>query len=381
MTDPRARAVAAAGAVFLVALGLRVFLITLPGPTYDLESWRGVISALRQGHGLYGATHYNYSPLWALVLVGVDALSGILRVPFPLLIRLVLLGVDAGIMVLVRELALRRGRSSSEASLVAVLFFANPVSVIASSYLYTFDNVSIAFLMLALLAMAHPEPRKGPAAAWLSLSLLAKHVTWFHPLLFARRDRDGKRSWPVALAPYAVFALSFVPFLGQWPGIREQVIRYRGLGEAYGTEPLRFISWLPSETTTILFGVAGLAAIFLLSRIEVDRACLLLFLVVLIFTPGICAYYFAWPIALGALFPSVGFFVYTLVVTGFFLKSPDVLGLDWPHLPGWWGCFWATVFWLLWEIRSRARASGSGLRAPRTAAGRRDQDAQEGGRL
>jgi len=362
VTDLKARAPVAAGAVFLAALGLRVLFIALPAPTYDLESWQGVISALREGHGLYGGTHYNYSPLWALVLVGIDSLSRILRVPFPLLIRLVLLGVDIGITALVRELALRRGRNSSRASLLAVLFFANPVSVIASSHLYAFDNVSIAFLLLALLAMAHPEPRKGSAAGWLSLSLLAKHVTWFHPLLFARRNRDGKRSWPVALVPYAVFAASFVPFWTQWAGIRAHVFGYRGLDEVYGTEPLRFVPWLPGESTTILFGVAGLVAVFFLSRVEIGRACLLLFLVVLIFTPGICAYYFAWPIALGALFPSIGFAVYTLVITGFFLKSPDVLALDWPHLPGWWGCFWATVFWLLWEIRSR-----SGARESRTA--------------
>lgn len=356
--------IAAAGAGCLAAFLLRAAFLGGRGKTYDLESWRIVISVLRQGKDLYLETsRYNYSPLWAGVLYGLDGLSRILGISLSLLLFLFLLVVDLGTAALVREMALRKGKTRLQAFFLALLFFANPVSVIVSSRLYTFDNLSIAFLLLALVSLSRSCARSVAVAGWLSLSLLAKHVTWFHPLLFARRRREPRLSWPAALSPYALFLLSFAPFWKQWPGIRGHVFGYRGLDESYGTHALRFVSWLPRETTTIVFVLAALAGVFF-ARVEVDRACLLLFLVILIFTPGICPYYFVWPVALGALFPSAGYLVYTVVITAFFLKSPDVLGLDWPHLPGWWGCWWATVFWLLWEIRSLARRSSPSLASP-----------------
>ena len=344
--------IAAAGVGCVAAFSLRAAFLVGRGETYDLESWRIVIAILRQGKGLYLETQrYNYSPLWAGVLYGLDGLSGISRMSLPLLLSLVFLVVDLATAALVRAIARRRGESELQAFFMALLFFANPVSVIVSSRLFAFANLSIAFLLLALVSRSRSAARPAAAAGWLSLSLLAKHVTWFHPLLFARRRGEPRLSWPAALSPYVLFALSFVPFRKQWLGIWQNVFRYRGLSEPYGTEALRFVSWLPRETATIVFVLAALAGVFFLARVELERACLLLFLVLLIFTPGICPYYFVWPVALGALFPSAGYLVYTLVITAFFLNSPDVLGLDWPHLPGWGGCWWATVFWLLWEIR------------------------------
>ena len=95
-----------------------------------------------------------------------------------------------------------------------------------------------------------------------------------------------------------------------------------------------------------------LAAVWMLRRVELVRAALLLFLVQLIVMPGVWAYYFVWPVALGAIFPSVGYLVYTLTVAAFFFKSPDVVGLDWPRLPGWWGCWWATCSGSSREVRA-----------------------------
>jgi len=358
---------AAAGVGCLAALGIRAAFLAGQGQTYDLGSWRIVISLLRRGKDFYIETsRYNYSPLWAGVLYLLDGLSGVLKVSLPLLLSLFFLAVDLATAALVRALALRRGKSELQAVFLALLFFANPVSVIVSSRLFTFDNLSIAFLLLALLSRHRTGARPAATAGWLSLSVVAKHVTWFHPLLFARRRGEPRLPWPAALAPYALFLLSFAPFWRKRAGIRQHVFGYRGLAEPYGTEVLRFVSWLPRQTTTIVFVAAALTAVYLLARVELDRACLLLFLVLLIFTPGICPYYFIWPVAIGALFPSAGSFVYTLVITAFFLNSPDVLELESPHLPGWSGCWWATVFWLLWEIRA-IRSAGTAA-AARTSA-------------
>ena len=363
---PRA-GMAVAGAGFVAALAVRAAFLAGQAGTYDLVSWRIAISLLRSGRDLYLETsRYNYSPLWAGVLYLLDGLSGVLKLSLPLLLSLFLLGVDIATAALVRTLALRRGKSELAAFFLALLFFANPVSVIVSSRLYTFDNLSIAFLLLALLFRRSSGARPAATAGWLSLSLIAKHITWFHPLLFARRRGSPRLSWRAALAPYALFLISFAPFWRQWAGIREHVFGYRGLSEPYGIDALRFVSWLPRQTTTIVFVLAALAAVYFLAKVELDRACLLLFLVLLIFTPGICPYYFVWPVALGALFPSAGYFVYTVVITAFFVNSPDVLKIELPHLPGWSGCWFATVFWLLWEIRG-LRSAGRAAAARSSA--------------
>ena len=85
----------------------------------------------------------------------------------------------------------------------------------------------------------------------------------------------------------------------------------------------------------------------------------MLFLVMLLFAPGICEYYFVWPIALGALFGGAGYLVYTVVVASFFLGSPDGLGLPLSHLPGWHGVWFAVLLWLLWEARRLSRQPGA----------------------
>ncbi|HWZ86731.1 MAG TPA: hypothetical protein VN032_11045, partial [Thermoanaerobaculia bacterium] len=46
-----------------------------------------------------------------------------------------------------------------------------------------------------------------------------------------------------------------------------------------------------------------------------------------------------------------GYAVYTVVVTAFFLGSPDGLNLPLTHLPGWHGIWWSVLFWLAWEMR------------------------------
>ncbi len=108
------------------------------------------------------------------------------------------------------------------------------------------------------------------------------------------------------------------------------------------------------------------AAWLRLREVEFARASLRLFLVVLLFVPGIAVYYFVWPIALGALYPSAGYAVYTAIVTLFLIHSPDALGVELSHLPGWSGPWWALAFWLLWEIRFDSASAGraSSARAP-----------------
>lgn len=349
----RTRAVLAAG--FLAAAAVRIgFLASLP-PNWDTDAYAEVVSTLDSGGTLYRDTpRYNYSPLWSLVLRVLARIAGVGDLPLDRTVGGVLLLVDSATAWLVFRVARDvLERSPASAAGAALLFFANPVSVFVTGFHAQFDGIAIAFLLAAIWLEGRRHARPFAAAGSLAASLLAKHVTAFHPLVFIR-PRGSVRGLPLAaaLAPYAVFILSFLPYWGVRSEVADRVFAYRSLAEDYGTSMLRKLPGVPHWAPTAVFVAGALLAALAFRRLGPARASLLLFLVILALAPGMAEYYFVWPIALGSLFGGAGYAVYTIVVSAFFLGSPDGLGLALTHLPGWHGIWWGTVFWLMWELRS-----------------------------
>lgn len=356
MTPGRGRLGLAAGYAAAAILRLAL-LFSYPGG-YDTESY-GIVAEIEARHGnVYAETRrYNYSPVWGRLLLTFDRVGratglGLLRT-----VGLFLLLVDAATALVVASLASKVTRGGSGAA-AGLLFFANPVSVLISSWHLQFDALAILFLLFAVRSEKPDRGGRGAVAAWLAASLLAKHVTWFHPLLFWRR----LRGW--TLAPYAVFLASFLPYAASWREIRDHVFRYRSLSGNYGIEGLLLVRGVPEWAPAAIFGVAVVAAVWFLApgrdpdRQEeqaLARASLRLFLVLLVFLPGFSRQYCVWPIALGSLFPGVGLCVYTIVAAGFLARGffPFDGAPSW--LPGWYGPWWAAVLWLLLELRSSRR--------------------------
>lgn len=365
-TGRRDLAVLAGG--FLAALLLRLAFAALQRENYDLRSFEIVAGIVRWGGDVYRETsRYNYAPVWAYLLWGLATAGQFFGLPLARAVTGALTAVDAASAFLIYRILRNREASARRAAFGSLLFFANPISVFVSSYHGMFDNVSILFLLVAAESMTGRPARPGRAVFAAAASILIKHVTWFHPLLLARR-RPPRPPAVAILAPYAIFFASLLPFWASRGRIRAQVFGYQSLGEPYGTEALRFLPGMPPWGTAALCALAALFAVFWIRRLELEfeRGCLLLFLVLLIFVPGIAPYYFVWPIAFGALFPGAGYAVYTVIVSLFLVHSPDAIGLEVPHLPGWSGPWWALVFWLLWELRGeqrrRAAAAISGTR-------------------
>ena len=117
---------------------------------------------------------------------------------------------------------------------------------------------------------------------------------------------------------------------------------------------------------TLLFAGAALAAVIWSRRLELPRASLLLFLVMLVFLPGFQEQYCLWPIAPGSLYPSAGFFVYVALASGFVVRATLARAATDSWLPGWYAPWWGALFWLLWEARALTHARPAALR-PRTS--------------
>jgi hypothetical protein len=327
---------------------------------WDLDAYREVVRILESGGELYRDTpRYNYSPAWAIVLRGFAFASRAASVPLETAVGTLLLLADVLTAWLVFRFARDvLGRPDTAAAGVALLFFANPVSVFATGFHLQFDNLAVLFLLVAIWSLSRTPARPGRnvgTVVFLSASLLFKHVTYFHPLLFVRTRRRPGLPVLAGLVPYAVFFASFLPYLGSPGWVYERVFAYRSLAETYGASTFLEIPGVPRWAPTALFLAAAGFGIIAFRRLDVGRASLLLFLLLLVFLPGVAQYYFVWPIALGALYGGAGYAVYTLCVSLFFLGSPDGLALPLPHLPGWHGVWWSAVLWLLLEGKALAK--------------------------
>ena len=337
----------------LAALVIRVVFFASLQQNWDSRWYAAVVAQLERGEDLFhGPTFYSYSPLWALLLRGLNYLAMPPGVPLYRAVGLVLLLTDLCTAFVVYAIARQVVKQTPAlAAGAALLFFLNPVSVLATGHHNQFENVAILFLLVAVFYASEQPLRSLPVLAAMSLSLLVKHVTWFHPLLFIRSKRRDGVSPVVGLVPYFIFALSFLPYWSTRKQMLRNVLGYKSMSETYGTALLLELRVVPDWVPRALFFLAAAVGVLAFRRLEVGRACLLLFLVLLLFLPGIAEYYLIWPIALGAVYRGAGFFVYTVVVSAFFLGSPDGLAVPFEHFPGWHGVWWATLFWLTWELK------------------------------
>jgi hypothetical protein len=350
---------------FLLVLALRLSIAFGFRGNYDSESFRIVGELALSGQNFYAATtRYNYSPVWALVLTGLWAVA---RPNFSLFV--LLLGVlqtiaDVASALLLLRIARRLGRSAEESRGTALLFFANPISVLVSSAHGQFDGLAILFLLAALLtALDGVERRAGRVVAFLSVSLLVKHVTVFHPLLLWRRVRRPGLSDAAVAVPYVVLGLSFLPFAGAWRAIWQNVALYGSKG-AYPGAILAMVDAPRYRTPVflVLFAAAVVWAIREGRDAELPRAALLLWLAMLTFMPSYGIQYLVWPIAVGCLYPSLGLGLYTLA--GALYHSSWSLQLDWPLRVSALGTWVAGLLWLVTET---ARLRAGRLRAERPA--------------
>ena len=360
--------------LFGLVLVLRVAVAARFRGNFDTQSFLIAVQSVVSGENVYAATdRYNYSPLWAFVATGIWELSKPNPGTFVLLLGLLQIAADvASTFLLVGIGRLRLGLSDDESRRRAMLFFTNPISVLISCSHGQFDGLSILFLLGAifLAAPAASGRRRVGASALLALSLLVKHITIFHPLLFSkRRDRDTSSNGlpdALVLAPYLVFAAAFVPYAGALGKIVDNVLLYGGRLSSVALERAGGVQGLVelAPRRPALFSLLLLAAVawaFWETRgWELSRASLVLFLTLLSFSPSHGVQYAVWPIALGSLYPSAAYGVFTLAGALYHSSAPESVGIPWPVRATPLGMWLAAVFWLVSEtVRGRRALRGN----------------------
>jgi hypothetical protein len=356
--------------LFVLILVLRVAICAQPLVMYDAFSYAIVGQAVSSGHDVYAATtRYNYTPLWSRVLGALWSVAQGEMMRFVLFVGLLLNAADAATSLLLLRIARRPGLVGGfvgDPRRLALLFLSNPVSVLVTCTLRQFDGLAILFLLAGLLAARETPNGRWLASLSLGASLLVKHVTALHPLVFVRRRRNGI---PDALAalPYALFALSFLPHLASMRAIRDNVLLYgTGLTGARGQRPGGLQTFVAAGAGNryaffaLFLGFAG-AALWLGRRLPLPRACLLLSLAALVGAPGFAAQYLVWPVALGSLYPSAGYALAATLGAAFMVSEAGLapLPLAIPASAAWLGA----LVWLALELRAalEARRYGDGV--------------------
>ncbi|MET0621226.1 MAG: hypothetical protein ABW056_13150 [Thermoanaerobaculia bacterium] len=366
--------------VFGLVLVLRVSIAARFRGNFDTQSFLIAVQSVVTGQNIYVATdRYNYSPLWSFVATGIWNIAKPDAGTFVFLLGAVQIAADAASTFLLLLIARRRlGVNEEESRRRALLFFSNPISVLISCSHGQFDGLSILFLLAALLFAASPPSgkrslsvapswaRSFSVAAMLSLSLLVKHVTIFHPLLFSKRREKGGLPDAAVLAPYAVFAAAFLPYVAALDRIVDNVFLYGGrlsgpvLERGGGIQSLLELA----PRRPILFALILLAAVAWALREtrawELARASLLLFLVLLCFSPSYGVQYLVWPIALGSLYPSAAYGVFTLAGALYHSSAPESVAIPWPIRATPSATWLAAVVWLVTEtVRGRRALRGN----------------------
>ena len=319
-------------AVLVLASGVVLRVLSRgAGHGTDVLAWQHAAELMADGGVVYAETsRYNYGPIWFLILDLLRQLTEWMPWPwvaFRLSITSLLILVDVGIYcLLLRFLCFP----------IAALFFLNPISIVASSYLGQFDNLAllIGFVAVLLYPAELDAPLKGrklAALLVLGLSLMTKHVLFVFPLWLAVKEKSVRRAPVVLAVPVLVFLAGFAPYwrVGS-EGIIQHVFLYRS------SEMSPFWDFLGSPLAAfvpkfVLF-VGTLVALSVVFR---RRSPLESFFIycgsMFLFTPSIYAHYMAIPVLFLAVYLNLPLALFTFSVSWHFifrfLGSPVLYGL------------------------------------------------------
>jgi len=324
--------------VLLFGLFVRLLLAWGTTGNYDRESWEIVAKIAASGGNVYAETaRYNSSPVWFWVLGALEPLARAASLPLKIFFCGFLVLIDVATACLLYTLPEKDGPARLR---TAAFFFLNPVSFLLTGYHGQFDSLAIFFLVLALWGAG--RFRGAWAWFWTTLGFITKHIIFYE--LFIVLIGTVKRFWTRALlfaTSCFLFAVTFLPYWkGGRGGILENVFFYSSYSLPYGLSAFGPIAILKAA-----FVLSLCIYPFFIRGKELWVQALLGTLFFLTFTTGVGVQYFILPIALGAVRPSRGFFIYSFATSAFLLGSYFNMGikaLSWIPL---WAVWASAAYW------------------------------------
>ncbi len=221
------------------------FVIAIGGDAHslDVDYWRGALSAQDEGRNPYETGVLNWPPLWLMVIVAVDYVTGALAVDFWSGLRVYLVFVESVLVVALyfMLLSIGAGRSAVRRALLVGIAL-NPVAIILICQHGNSDVQVGLFVTLAMAALAAHQ-RSRDVLTWLAgclfigLGVLAKTA----PLVLAPLLVPGARliSWSGRLLGLALLlgpaALGVGVILALAPSaVLEHVLGYRSTRGFFG---------------------------------------------------------------------------------------------------------------------------------------------------
>lgn len=314
--------------IVILGVFLRLLLITIPSLNFDMRMFIDYGQVFIEGkRNVYQYIYsYNYSPLIFFIAGMLTTISERLSFfSYPILHRTFISLFDVLTLLVLLSIAKKNNISPNR---TAIFFFLNPVSIMLSGYHAHFDNLAIFFLLLGVWYYFCSNLPYKKIITWLvlTLGLIAKHILPFQTLLvflFMYKKERSLKGIVLFGFTVIVFLATFIPFYNTTDSryvINEYVFKYEGLPTISGITliidrlcPGCEIGGIKSYTLyKYLFLISGvLFSFFLVSSKNIFRGLLLSILFFIVFTSARSAQYLILPIAVGALFPSKWFFLYT----------------------------------------------------------------------
>ena len=354
--------------IFIIGLAIRLLIATSDfSYNNDVLNAFKIVKVFNEGKNVFlsaGQYQYGYNntPVIFYIIGILYKVGAYFSVDIPLMINIILTFFDFFTAVVLLYLAKIKKLSSIK---TVALYFLNPISIIHSSSGAQYENAAAFFIVLALLIYEQKKIKSYVKAisVWIVLTIgfLVEHDIALAVLTFALHY--FKPIWKAILTFVGIFVVFLLSFFVYSPAnflfSIKSVLSYGGIPGFYGiTSLLLFfydILFKPNQiclncfspilgtkisnvyvVITYLFISSYLFFTLLTRYKDLGKLLLLNFLFFISFTTGIGAY-FVLPVALGSLYPSHWFYIYTFSVTLFYLGSKDFLGI--------------TIFnWVPWNI-------------------------------
>ena len=336
--------------IAVVGLTLRLILAAFFPGNWDQDSYLIVARIVERGGNVYAETaRYNYSPLWAYLLAGLDVAERAVGLRFDFLTRAFLAVVDLADAVLIAGIA---KRSNLNPRLAFLTFLLSPVSILLTGLHGQFENLAALPLLLGAYLALGKAP-KGWLWSLAALALTAKHILIFSVWDFLGWLGKGfGQGVLLMIGAGMVFLVSFgTSWLVAPRAIVGHVLLYSSNHGLYG------LGLLPPTYALPLFLGLMVCLVLATSRQPwpVYRRLAFMAVALLAFLPGMGEQYLAIVPLFASVRPSRWLAVWSLVASAAILNAqPSTFGGPAPSPLLWNGLFLVTVGWLVSLLGERS---------------------------